>query len=59
VAVWSVIGANEVWATASLVALIADWWTPTTAGAAWTAVQAATVAGFAALQTRGLHQRED
>jgi len=45
----AVIEANLVWAVLSCVAL-ALWLTPSTAGAVWTVLQAAVVAGFAALQ---------
>lgn len=44
-----VIEANLAWAVLSCVAL-AVWLTPSTAGAVWTVLQAAVVAGFAALQ---------
>lgn len=44
-----VIEANLAWAVASVAAL-ALWLTPTTAGAVWGLMQAATVGGFAALQ---------
>ncbi len=43
------IEANLAWAVLSCVAL-AVWLTPSTAGAVWTVLQAAVVAGFAALQ---------
>ncbi|MER7621933.1 hypothetical protein [Streptomyces sp. NPDC126503] len=52
-AVKLVVDANVLWAVLSLVALVA-WLEPTTAGALWTPVQAATVAGFAALQWTAL-----
>ena len=55
-AVSAVIGANELWVAASIVVLIADTWTPSTAGAVWTAMQAATVAAFAVLQLIGLRR---
>jgi hypothetical protein len=53
-----VIEANFTWAGLSLLAL-AVWLSPTTAGAVWTAVQALTVAGFAALQHLALKSRQD
>lgn len=45
----AVIEANLAWTVLSLVALVL-WLTPSTAGAVWTLLQAATVAGFAAVQ---------
>ncbi|MGW0601054.1 hypothetical protein ACWD11_28560 [Streptomyces sp. NPDC002776] len=54
----AVIEANFAWAALSLLAL-AVWLSPTTAGAVWTAVQALTVAGFAALQHLALKSRQD
>ncbi|MEU8676954.1 hypothetical protein [Streptomyces sp. NPDC048560] len=51
-----VIEANLVWAVASIAAL-ALWLTPTTAGAVWGLMQAATVGGFAALQFGALRLR--
>ncbi|MER6097655.1 hypothetical protein ABT154_17710 [Streptomyces sp. NPDC001728] len=48
-----VVDANALWAVLSVVALIA-WLEPTTAGLVWTPMQAATVAGFAALQWAAL-----
>ncbi|MFK4068262.1 hypothetical protein [Streptomyces sp. NPDC029674] len=48
-AVRAVVEANAVWAVASVVALVA-WLSPSTAGAVWIPLQAATVGGFAALQ---------
>ncbi|MGW0911290.1 hypothetical protein ACWD1Z_06025 [Streptomyces sp. NPDC002784] len=53
----AVIEANFAWAALSLLAL-AVWLSPTTAGAVWTAVQALTVAGFAALQHLALKSRQ-
>ncbi|MET9346186.1 hypothetical protein [Streptomyces termitum] len=52
-AVKLVVDANLLWAVLSLVALAA-WLDPTTAGAVWTPLQAATVAGFAVLQWTAL-----
>ncbi|WP_028813029.1 hypothetical protein [Streptomyces flavidovirens] len=52
----AVIEVNLVWAVAGLVAL-ALWLSPTTAGTFWIPVQAATVAGFAALQHLALRAR--
>ncbi|MFZ4300657.1 MULTISPECIES: hypothetical protein [Streptomyces] len=48
-----VVDANLLWAALSVVALVA-WLEPTTAGLVWTPLQAATVAGFAALQWTAL-----
>ena len=56
VAVVAVIAANVLWAVDSLIALAADWFTPTTAGQVLIAVQAVLVAGLAALQYVGLRQ---
>ncbi len=52
----AVIEANLAWAVLSCVAL-ALWLTPSTAGAVWTVLQAAVVAGFAALQYVSLRAR--
>ncbi|MFJ8667217.1 hypothetical protein [Streptomyces sp. NPDC093600] len=48
-----VVDANIIWAVLSVVALF-TWLEPTTAGVVWTPLQAATVAGFAALQWSAL-----
>ncbi|WLW51028.1 hypothetical protein [Streptomyces sp. YU58] len=56
-AVRAVIEANLVWAALSCVAL-ALWLTPSTAGAVWTVLQAAVVAGFAVLQHLALKARQ-
>ena len=53
-AVAAVIAANAAWAVGSLLALASDTFSPTTGGQVWIAVQAAAVAGFAALQWIGL-----
>ena len=55
-AVVAVIAANLLWAVDSLIALTADWFTPTTVGQVLIAVQAVLVAGLAALQYVGLKQ---
>jgi hypothetical protein len=52
-AVQAIVAANLAWAAGSLVALAADAWSPTTAGAIWIVLQAVTVALFAALQVAG------
>ncbi|WP_418960007.1 hypothetical protein [Streptomyces tritici] len=49
----AVIDCNVLWTAASLVALV-GWLEPTTAGLLWIPMQAATVAGFAALQWAAL-----
>ncbi|MER7486967.1 hypothetical protein ABTY20_13915 [Streptomyces sp. NPDC126497] len=52
-----VVEANLAWAAVSIAAL-ALWLTPTAAGAAWTVLQALTVAGFALLQHMALKERQ-
>lgn len=54
----AVVEINLTWAVLSCVAL-ALWLSPTTTGAVWTLLQAATVAGFAALQYAALRARQD
>jgi hypothetical protein len=54
----AVIEANLAWAVLSCLAL-ALWLTPSAAGAVWTALQALTVAGLAALQYIALKARQD
>ncbi|MGY1848291.1 MULTISPECIES: hypothetical protein [unclassified Blastococcus] len=56
-AVEAVVGGNLLWAALSVVAVVAGWWSPTTLGAVWLVLQAAVVAGFAALQLLGLRRR--
>jgi 4-amino-4-deoxy-L-arabinose transferase-like glycosyltransferase len=53
-----VIGANVAWVAASLCAMLFGWLDPSTAGKVWIPLQAAVVAGFAALQAAGLNRRE-
>jgi hypothetical protein len=53
-----VVGANIAWAAASLCAMLFDWLDPNTAGKVWIPLQAAVVAGFAALQAAGLNRRQ-
>jgi hypothetical protein len=48
--------ANLAWAAGSVVALIADAWSPETVGAVWIALQAAVVALFGDLQLLGLRR---
>jgi hypothetical protein len=55
-AVRAVVAANVLWAIGSLVAAIAGWGTPSTAGAVWIVLQAVVVAGFAELQLLGLRR---
>jgi hypothetical protein len=52
-----VIGANIAWVAASLSAMLFGWLDPSTAGKVWVPLQAAVVAGFAALQAAGLNRR--
>ncbi|MFI2436975.1 hypothetical protein [Streptomyces sp. NPDC018693] len=54
----AVVEANLAWSALSLLAL-ALWLSPTGPGAAWTVLQALTVAGFAALQHLALKARQD
>ncbi|MFI6938404.1 hypothetical protein ACIBI4_03945 [Streptomyces sp. NPDC050418] len=49
----AVVEINLIWSVMSLVALVA-WFSPSTAGTVWIPMQAATVAGFAALQYTAL-----
>jgi hypothetical protein len=57
IAVEAVIGANGLWAVGSVVAVVTGFGSPTTVGAVWLVLQAAVVAGFAALQLAGLRRR--
>jgi hypothetical protein len=57
VGVEAVIAANVLWAIGSVVAVATGFGSPTTAGAVWLVLQAAVVAGFAALQAAGLRRR--
>jgi hypothetical protein len=52
-----VIVANVAWVAASLCAVLFGWLDPSTAGMVWIPLQAAVVAGFAALQAVGLNRR--
>jgi hypothetical protein len=56
VAVTAVIAANVLWALDSALLLAADWFSPTVAGQVVIALQAAGVAGLAALQYAGLRR---
>jgi hypothetical protein len=53
-AIWAVVVGNLLWVAASLVVVVAGWWTPTAAGTALVLVQAAAGALFAGLQFLGL-----
>jgi hypothetical protein len=55
-AVIAVIAANALWALDSMLLLAADWFSPTTVGQVVIALQAAGVAGLAALQYTGLRR---
>ena len=55
-AVLAVIAANVLWALDSALLLAADWFSPTVAGQVVVALQAAGVAGLAALQYAGLRR---
>jgi hypothetical protein len=55
-AVRAVVGLNALWAIGSLVAAIAGWGTPSTAGVVWIVIQAVVVAGFAELQLFALRR---
>ena len=55
-AVVAVIAANVLWALDSALLLAADWFSPTAAGQVVIALQAAGVAGLAALQYAGLRR---
>ena len=57
-AVVAVIAGNAIWAVDSVVAALAGWGDPTTAGTVWMVLQAIVVAGFAALQLAGLKRME-
>ena len=52
-AVIAIIALNLLWVLDSLVVLVTGAYDPTTVGSVWVALQAATVAGFAALQAAG------
>ena len=52
-----VVGANLLWAAGSVAAVTTDRFDLTTAGAVWVLLQAAVVAGFAALQLTALRHR--
>jgi hypothetical protein len=56
--VYAIVIANAVWAADSLVAAIAGWGDPTTAGTVWIVFQAIVVAAFAELQLTGLRRKD-
>jgi hypothetical protein len=56
-AVYAIVAANAIWAIDSVVAAIAGWGTPETAGTVWIVIQAVVVAGFAELQLTALRRR--
>ena len=53
-----VVAGNAAWAAGSIVAAIAGWGDPTTAGTVWIVMQGVVVAGFAELQLAGLRRRD-
>jgi len=53
----AVVVLNALWAVGSVVAVVTGFGSPTTVGAVWLVLQAAVVAGFAALQFAGLRRR--
>jgi hypothetical protein len=55
-AVKAIVAVNAVWALDSVVAAVAGWGSPETAGTVWIVLQAVVVAGFAALQALGLRR---
>ena len=52
----AVVAANLVWVVESVALVAFDWFTPATAGAVWTVLQAVVVGGFAALQLYALRR---
>jgi len=55
-AVRVVVAGNLLWVAASVVAVVAGWWSPTGAGTAFLLLQAAAVAVFAELEVTGLRR---
>ncbi len=55
-AVVAVIAVNAGWVAASVVAALAGWGSPATAGTVWVLLQAGVVAAFAELQLAGLRR---
>jgi hypothetical protein len=54
----AVVAVNALWVLDSALVAAAGVWSPETAGTAWIALQALTVAGLAALQVAGLRQAD-
>ena len=52
----AVVVGNLLWVAASVVAVVAGWWSPTGAGTTFVLLQAAAVAVFAELQVTGLRR---
>ena len=55
-AAWAVVDLNVLWSIGSVVAVLTGTFATTTAGDVWLVLQAAVVAGFAALQVTGLRR---
>ena len=55
-AVLAIIAGNTLWAAGSIVAAVAGWDSPTTAGTVWIVLQGLTVGAFAELQLIGLRR---
>ena len=56
--VYAIVVGNAIWAADSLVAALAGWGDPTTAGTVWIVMQAVVVAAFAELQLAGLRRKD-
>jgi hypothetical protein len=56
-AVWAVVIGNLLWVAASLVVVVAGWWSPSAAGTALVLAQTAAVVLFAVLQFLGVRVR--
>jgi hypothetical protein len=56
--VYAIVVANAIWAIDSVVAAMAGWGDPTTAGTVWIVLQAIVVAAFAELQLTGLRRKD-
>jgi hypothetical protein len=55
-AVAAVVAANLAWVVESMALVAFDWFTPATAGAVWTVLQALVVGGYAGLQLYALRR---
>lgn len=55
-AVRAIVATNAAWAAGSVVAALAGWGSPDTAGTVWVVLQAVVVAAFAELQLMGLRR---